>query len=351
MYDSKLIRTNNILHKAEDKNSNNKPRNSRSAIGRISPKAWVISLILHIVIAACFVRVSIQNAGAGQGEHETEAMIFDSAQLSDGLDSQQQLEELQQNIQNAQLSPSLTPQVPNQLDGSTDIKGDTIPDQTAELISRELAQQTISTETPTSENLETISDKSWQEYISQNTAISNAAGKGAASFFGIQSKGRKFVYIVDCSGSMKGDPLQAAKTEVFRSLKSLKKNMSFTIIFYNNTAITNGRASLTKATRPNIRKYNNWIEAISASGGTNPDSALKIALPLKPDCIWLLSDGRFGDNTLKLIKKLNPKAKTKINTIAFLDDSGSELLEKIAKQNRGRFRFVSRPRSLKNNRR
>jgi hypothetical protein len=75
-------------------------------------------------------------------------------------------------------------------------------------------------------------------------------------------------------------------------------------------------------------------------GGTNPALAVKRALELEPDAIFLLSDGEFDLRpTMAVIHHFN-RARTVIHTIAFGSLAGQPMLAAIAEATGGSFRFV-----------
>jgi hypothetical protein len=87
---------------------------------------------------------------------------------------------------------------------------------------------------------------------------------------------------------------------------------------------------------------------------TNPSLAILRALQLKPDAVFLLSDGLFDSSVVTLIPRLrehllDPEGDgvkeqemqtLRINTIAFMSDEGGPLLERIACENDGQYVYV-----------
>ena len=168
-------------------------------------------------------------------------------------------------------------------------------------------------------------------------------GKGSVGFFGLQAEGSSFVFIVDFSGSMKGSRFSRARSELVRTLGELTAKQQFFVIFYNHHAqpmyIPGKRVCLVPATRTMKRRARRWINDQQARGGTFPDSALKMALRLKPDVIFFLSDGAFQRTARTVAREANEHG-TIIHTIAFEFDGGKLLLKGIAEDNDGRYRFV-----------
>ena len=178
-----------------------------------------------------------------------------------------------------------------------------------------------------------------------------------SGFFGIEERGRKLAYVVDYSGSMYdqvgdrivyvGDPpkLAAAKRELITSVKKLSPLHLFIVLFYSDGFEPMPGGKLSRATAANKRKVIRWIEAARGGGGTSPTGAMQHVLNLKPDAVWLLSDGIFEDPVCGAIAMANRDVRARIHAIAFFDNDGEPVLRRIARENEGTFRFVS-PRSI-----
>jgi hypothetical protein len=183
------------------------------------------------------------------------------------------------------------------------------------------------------------------------SADEGGAGGHGVRFFDIEARGGRFIYVVDRSGSMMGKRLQDTKAELIRSVQSLAQTMEFFIIFYDNSHEPMPATGLVKATGPNKSRYLAWVEAMDCRNGTDPRQAMLTALALKPDAIWLLSDGQFHEQACDVIRAANPNAGIPIHTIAFHSEIGQSVLARIARENRGHYRFVppptfTRPRGL-----
>ena len=70
------------------------------------------------------------------------------------------------------------------------------------------------------------------------------------------------------------------------------------------------------------------------------DGWLWVSLGMKPDTIFLLSDGAFPPTAADAVRKHNPGKKVTVNTISFLNRFGEPLLQQIANENNGTYRFV-----------
>jgi Mg-chelatase subunit ChlD len=172
-----------------------------------------------------------------------------------------------------------------------------------------------------------------------------------SKLFGLEARGTKFVYVFDRSGSMSeyhGRPLRAAKEELITSLADLDERNQFYVIFYNEEPrlfqVGPVKGRLVFATPDNKQAANDFISGIQADGGTDHMAALEIALRLRPDVIFLLTDGdEASDPTpdeIRRIERTNGGGAS-INVIQFAPQprANSTLVE-LAKQNRGQHLFV-----------
>jgi len=168
---------------------------------------------------------------------------------------------------------------------------------------------------------------------------------GKVGFFGTSATGDSFVFIVDSSGSMTGARFERAKRELRLSIKRLKANQKFHVVFFNSETIPmfepGSRAGLITATRVNLRKVGRWISHQAPSSTTNPEGAIRMALALKPAVIFLLSDGEFDEPERARQAALDENnSSTVIHTIAFMSRDGEATLQEIARDHGGTFRFV-----------
>ncbi|MFQ5490233.1 MAG: hypothetical protein ACE5GE_05880, partial [Phycisphaerae bacterium] len=84
-----------------------------------------------------------------------------------------------------------------------------------------------------------------------------------------------------------------------------------------------------------------FVKTIQPEGSTDPIPAMRRALAVKPDLIYFLTDGDFDPLLIEVLADWNQKQKVRIFTIAYVSQAGSVLLEQIARENGGEFKFVS----------
>ncbi len=186
------------------------------------------------------------------------------------------------------------------------------------------------------------------------------SGSGGAEFFGVKATGKRFVFIVDSSKSMKNGKFEAACEELFYSVQRLKSDQYFYVIFFDEDAARMTFAPkeepedvYAQATTANINKLQKWMKTVELEGQTVPYDALVFARQLSPDAIYLLTDGQFTDRgrsedflrTSNLYKdpEVGLVPKSVVHTIGFWDPDGEETLKAIAKEHQGTYRFVARP--------
>lgn len=176
-------------------------------------------------------------------------------------------------------------------------------------------------------------------------------GKARTSLFGITAEGWKFVYVFDRSDSMNWHdrkPLRAAKAELLASLESLERVHQFQIIFYNQTPeIFNPSGQQNKlafATDQNKRNAHRFVSGITATGGTEHVAALKLAMKLRPDVIFFLTDADEPALSARQLYDINRRAAgITIHAVEFgmgPKRNSNNFLVKLARQNGGEHHYV-----------
>jgi hypothetical protein len=162
------------------------------------------------------------------------------------------------------------------------------------------------------------------------------------SFFGIRARGQFFVYVVDCSGSMiDDDRMPRATIELRRSVLALQSPQKFEVIFYNSESIPMPGGPIPRSADMQAKnQLMSWLRQIEPDGGTDPRLAIKQALWLRPDAVFLLSDGAFPEGASDQIAKSNTK-KIPIHCVDLAGGMAGDHLKRIAQASGGP--YVSRP--------
>lgn len=165
---------------------------------------------------------------------------------------------------------------------------------------------------------------------------------GETTFFGLRGQGRRFSWVVDCSDSMQGPPLERARQELLNSLRKLPQGLEFQVIFFDDLPYSYPAGGFAEMDPTSLAEAAAFISGIQGGGGTNVMQAMRqvFSQRTRPDTAFLLTDGEFDLETPEFIQSRNRGAKVRINTVAFVNRAGEPLLRRIASENRGDFRFV-----------
>lgn len=172
--------------------------------------------------------------------------------------------------------------------------------------------------------------------------------------FGVSGSGSRFVYVFDRSDSMNasgGRPLRAAKRELIRSLNTLGERQQFQIIFYNDKPtpfqISGLPLQLYRGEADTIQRATRYVDSITAYGGTEHDTALRMALRMSPDVIFFLTDARIpslsGSELFEIQRRADTNGTT-IHTIEFGTDPAApsvSFLRELASMNGGQYQYVN----------
>jgi len=158
---------------------------------------------------------------------------------------------------------------------------------------------------------------------------------GKPKIWGLDGKGKNHVFIIDRSGSMglRGRTktrLRGAQDVLMTFISGMRDDAKFSVIFYDTRLeMLPPSGALIEANAANRNKAIAWINRIGVRGGTNPMPALKAAIKMKPDTIWLFADARFPryQDILSYVKQ--NKGNIMINCFA-IDSHSGDIMEKIA---------------------
>lgn len=201
-------------------------------------------------------------------------------------------------------------------------------------------------------------------------------GAKTTSFYGIETKSKRIMFIIDISGSMKapagragynmdpkapksGTRLDQAKYELKKAIMQLRKKATFGVIYFHHL-VKLYRNQLMQAHRGTQRGTAAWVDTLKAEGMTNIFDALDRAFQLAGqnfdrnyqskvgiDTIFFLTDGgpthgRITDpgKILHEVSNRNKLRKIVIHCIGLGEGINAQFLGQLATQNGGKFVHV-----------
>jgi hypothetical protein len=128
-------------------------------------------------------------------------------------------------------------------------------------------------------------------------------GEGGGRFFGRQGVGRTALFLCDNSNSYAVGGFQTVLIELSRAVGRMKPEQSFHVVFFSDTAYKllhpQGVDTFLPATPENKRKLDAWLPTVElCSGGRGIRGAGALAVALKPDVVYFLSDGDHADSVI-----------------------------------------------------
>ncbi|HCA39446.1 MAG TPA: trypsin [Phycisphaerales bacterium] len=120
-----------------------------------------------------------------------------------------------------------------------------------------------------------------------------------AELAGLDRAPMEMVFVIDCSGSMRGEPLALARQAVKRALRSMQPGDTFQIIRFSQSAAQMAPQPLA-ATADNVAAGIRYLDALEAGGGTNMIYGIKSALAFNHDdthvrSVVFMTDGYIGN--------------------------------------------------------
>ena len=155
---------------------------------------------------------------------------------------------------------------------------------------------------------------------------------------------RELIFVLDCSGSMHGMPLDTSKRLMRQALKGLRPDDFFRIVRFSSAADEFSARPLS-ANKENIKKGIRYVEGLYGSGGTEMSSGIRVALDPAPvknalRLVVFLTDGYVGNDmhVLRLVRERLGKAR--LFSLGIGNAVNRYLLEEMARAGRGVARFV-----------
>ena len=159
---------------------------------------------------------------------------------------------------------------------------------------------------------------------------------------------RDLTLVVDVSGSMSGTKLEQAKAALQQALGTLGPSDRFRVIAFSG-AVRAFRDSPVAATRGNLAAAREFVDGLTAEGGTNLAAALEAALDARGDVermaqVVLVSDGMPSVGEQAPDRLANEAAgrigQARIFPVGVGHDVNTYLLDRLAAEGRGAVEYV-----------
>ncbi len=308
------------------------PDDEPSESNRGKPAAWLISAVTHVAILLALAAIGIQS----QRPKDQVAITGSAAEVSEVSMETFEMESSEPDSEPNESSPS-------------EVEYDLSPD-------GDIAIAKVTTDAPPSPP--SPATTSLSSSSSAAAAMSLKSDSDAKiQFCGVEGGGNHFVYLVDCSSSMKA-AFQSARKELLASIEALTPKQRFYVVFFDSQPdymrLRNATADEPRsvyATAENKEALRRWAMRVAMDRGKAPYDPLRFALKLKPDAIFLLSDGEFPQGIEDLLKEENKVANlfgdsspiSIVHTISYHSKEGESRMRRIADQNLGQYRHVPKP--------
>jgi Ca-activated chloride channel family protein len=157
---------------------------------------------------------------------------------------------------------------------------------------------------------------------------------------------RETIFIIDSSGSMEGASMQQAKAALLLALDDLKSGDKFNIIDFDSTArplFTDSKF----ADGSSIGTAKEFVEKITADGGTEMRSALQLAMPEHPTTpsgtvrqVIFMTDGQVS-NEQELFSFIHARlGESRLFTVGIGAAPNSHFMRNAARFGRGTFTYI-----------
>jgi Ca-activated chloride channel family protein len=196
----------------------------------------------------------------------------------------------------------------------------------------------VAGETVKSSLLSHVDEKSGQGYFT-------AMIYPPAALESLDRQSLELVFVLDCSGSMQGEPLAQAKDAVTAALDRLRPDDTFQIIRFSDSASQFGNEPV-PATPDNLRAARQYLRRLTGGGGTRMVEGIRAALDFSHDpqrlrFVTFLTDGYIG-NEVEILAEIEQRlGASRIFSFGVGSSVNRYLLERMAVIGRGAVAYQS----------
>ncbi|NOG52762.1 MAG: VWA domain-containing protein [Planctomycetes bacterium] len=155
----------------------------------------------------------------------------------------------------------------------------------------------------------------------------------------------EMIFVIDCSGSMSGKPIEQAKAAVLHALDKMRPEDTFQIIRFSNSASKLGPDPI-PATEANIARGKKYVKSLNGNGGTMMIEGIKAALNARHDeeharTVAFLTDGYIGNEAQILTEVMARLGDSRIFSFGVGSSTNRYLLNSLALVGRGAVAYLS----------
>ena len=155
---------------------------------------------------------------------------------------------------------------------------------------------------------------------------------------------KEMIFVMDCSGSMRGYPIEKAKEAVRRCLKGMNEGDSFQIIRFSISASRFSPRPLPN-TPENVERGLKYIDELKGQGGTQMIEGIKAALDYPPDpkrmrIVLFMTDGYIGNETEILAAIEERLGGARLFSYGVGSSVNRYLMDRMAEAGRGTVQYV-----------
>ncbi len=161
---------------------------------------------------------------------------------------------------------------------------------------------------------------------------------------GAEAVPKEMVFVLDCSGSMGGNPMAASKRLMRKFIAGMNPNDSFLVIRFSASASSLSPTPL-ENTEANRARGLAYVEGLYGSGGTHMIEGIKAALDFTPDperqrMVFFLTDGYIGNETQILAAIRERVGDTRLYSLGVGSAPNRYLINEMAAEGHGFSQYV-----------
>ncbi|MHC4543983.1 MAG: VIT domain-containing protein, partial [Planctomycetota bacterium] len=155
---------------------------------------------------------------------------------------------------------------------------------------------------------------------------------------------KEIFFVVDCSGSMSGYPIQKVKEAMYHCIQGISPDDTFQIIRFSSNASAFSPKPV-PATRLHKEEALDYIQTLHGSGGTRMIEGIKACLdfphvPERQRIVFFMTDGKIGNDDQILAAIKEKVGTTRLFSFGVGSSTNRSLLERMAQVGRGTSQYI-----------